>query len=207
MSSCVTEVLVRSPIAKSPIGAESKRPSKSLQWESVPKGPGNPPAKVRLKRTRLFLGHSTRFFRKSLSVCLSAAVWLFVADFLFQFAHIHRDGKSLAGEVHALVSLIQAPLERMLGFDARYQFPVSNVDFMPLIIFVVLLIVRNRADSLLAGAENLIRGEQKMAVTLYRLHSGDSSGRGLNSPPLKARKPGGDDRHSLRAKVLAIYSE
>jgi hypothetical protein len=207
MSSCVTEVQRRSPLAGSPLGTENKRPSESPHRESLPKKTGNSPAKDRLKRTRVFLSHITSFFRKCLSVCLSSVIWLFLADFLFQFVHVHRDGKSLAGEVHALVSLVQTPLERVIGFDARYQFPVSNVDFMPLIMFVVLLILRNRADFLLAGAECLIRGEQKKAVAPFRSHSGDHSDHGLNNPPPKARKPSGDDRHALRTKVLVIHSE
>jgi hypothetical protein len=185
MSSCVTEVQDRSIVAKSSSETENKRPPANPQREALQNEMRTPAAKERLKRTRLFLNHSTRFFRKSLSVCLTSVTWLLLADFLLQFTHIHRDGKSLAGEVHALVSLIQTPLESVMGFDARYQFPVSNVDFMPLIIFVVLLILRNRADSLLAGAERLIRGEQKKVLPPYRLHSGALSGRGLNSPPQK----------------------
>lgn len=207
MSSCSTDFQLRSFKVGSPSEAGSIRASEKPRGKSLPKTKGTPEAKDKLKKARLVLSHVTRFFRKSLSVCLTASVWLFMADFLFQFAHVHRDGKSLAGVVHTVVSLIQTPLESLIGFDARYQFPVSNVDFMPLIIFVALLILRNRADSLLARAERLVRGEEKKTLQLYRSRSGNHSGLGLNNQPPKGHRQGGDDRHVLRNKALAIFSD
>lgn len=205
MSGCLAEVQYGGIKAETPSEGRSIRHSENPS--GLPNAKGSPVAKEVTKRTHPFLSYATHLLRRSLSLGLSLLTWLFLLDFLFQFAHVHNDGKSLAGGVHALVSLLQAPVERVLGFDARYQFPVSNLDFMPFIIFIVLLIFRNRADSLLAGAERLIRGEKKKSLPLYRSHSSNSSGLGLNSPPPKARKPGGDDHLSLRTKVQALYSE
>ena len=206
MPCCLAEVQYGGIKVESPSKARNIRTPENPR--SLPNTKGSPEAKDGTKRTHPILSHATRFLRRSLSVGLSFLIWLFLADFLFQFTHVHRDGNSLAGIVHALVSLLQAPVERVLGFDARYQFPVSNLDFMPFIIFVVLLIFRNRADSLIAGAERLIRGEKlKKSLPLYRSHSSNASGLALNNPPPKVREPGGDDHLSLRTKVQAIYSE
>lgn len=207
MSGCLAEIQYGSIKTESSPEAWNMRTSEIPRGGSLSNTMGIPEKRDRTRRAYLFLSLATRIFRKSLSVFLSALIWLFLADFLFQFTHVHREGKSLVGVVHALVALLQAPLEQVLGFDARYQFPVSNLDFMPLIILFVLLILRNRADSLLAGAERLIRGEKKKSLPLYRSNSSDPSGLGLNGPPLKVRKPGGDGNLALRTKVQAIYSE
>ena len=127
-----------------------------------------------------------------------------------------RHGSGPPNEIRTLIQpaesrpktgVVLSTLESLIGFDARYQFPVSNVDFMPLIIFVALLILRNRADSLLARAERLVRGEEKKTLQLYRSRSGNHSGLGLNNQPPKGHRQGGDDRHVLRNKALAIFSD
>jgi hypothetical protein len=206
MSSCLAEVQDRSDGSGRFAKTEIARVSEQFHG-GAPKM-RSPEPENELKRTRVFLSYSTRFFRRSFSFCLTLVVWLFVAEFLFQFAHIHNDGKSLAEEVHAAASIVQMPLEKALGFDARYQFPVSNVDFMPLIIFVALLIGRNRADAALAGLDRVIRGEKKKGPQSPRLQLVELPGVGLiPGSSFKGRKSGGAYHDALRDKVMAIYSE
>ena len=207
MSDCMTEVQFRSIKVGSSSGARNKLASEKPGGRALFKMKANEKTKGEAKRIRPFLIHATRFVRRSLSASSYLFIWLSVADFLFQFAHVHNDGRSLAGIVHTLVSSIQTPLERLIGFDARYQFPVSTVDFMPLILFVVFLILRNRVDAWLSKAERRIRGEKEKPLPAYRSHSTDTSTSGSNTPLQRGRRSGGDDHLRLQDKVRAIYSD
>jgi hypothetical protein len=159
-------------------------------------------------RARTYGFHSTRLLRRLISAILTLAVWLFMAAFLLQFVHTHDDGKSLSERVQTMTDRIQVPLEKVVGFDMRYEFPDTTVDFMPLFVFVALLLLRNRADTLLLRAEGAVKGAPgKVAV------SNDSKGSKAESPGANSklaqhpRKARGDGRAALSARIYSIYSE
>ena len=159
------------------------------------------------EKERAYAIRATRVLRKCVAVMLTFAVWLFLAQFLLQFVHKHDDDRSLPGFVQILTDSVQVPFENALGFDLRYEFPNVAVDFMPLVIFVGLLVLRNRSDFLLAKAECKLKGVAEEAPPPIRSRGSSFVLADLKGQAPDARKSRGDDRASLTAKIFSIYSE
>jgi hypothetical protein len=160
------------------------------------------------RRTRAYGFHSTRFLRKLISFCLTLAAWLFMVEFLLQFVHTHDNRNSMSEQVQAITDKGQAPIERVVGFDLRYKFPGATVDFMPLLIFVGLLLLRNRTDFILLRVESCFKGPKRKAAPRYDSQSLEPHTLGLKGKPyLDVRKARGDDRAALSTKILSIYSD
>lgn len=185
-----------------PAGSESREPA-SLTKES-PRVEG----KRSWQRTRTCGFYSARCLRLALSVCLTFTLWLFMAAFLLQFAHTHNEGKSLSERVETMTNYVQVPFEKVLGFDMRYEFPTTTVDFMPLIIFVVFLVLRNRADALLLKGESALKGTHRPKAVVYRSADLDLLGSASKVSPAKVNPSVRNEGPAARsAQILSIYAD
>jgi hypothetical protein len=208
MSSRLAEVQERSDggkgFAETALPPAPKEPLASRACDN-----GDVRAGKRKWKRALFYGfHSTRFLRRLTSAGLTFAVWLFMVAFLLQFVRTHDDGKSLSEQVQTITNKVQVPLESVVGFDMRYEFSDTTVDFMPLFVFVALLLLRNRADSLLLRAERALKGAPPKTKVTSDLHGSEAhwpSAKGKLAQHL--RRARGDDRAALSAKIYSIYSE
>ena len=84
---------------------------------------------------------------------LTLVVFIFLADFLLQFVHARRNGNSLPERVHQITSPVLENVEQTTRVDLRYAFRYRTVDFMPMAIFLLILLGKMPINSLLWEVE------------------------------------------------------
>ena len=91
--------------------------------------------------------------RRAVRFSLTLIVFLFLADFLLQFVHARRNGNSLPERVHRITAPVMAEVEQTTQIDLRYAFRYRTVDFMPMAIFLLILLGKMPLNSLLWQVE------------------------------------------------------
>ena len=123
---------------------------------------------VKGKTVRRLLGGSAFGLHVAIRLVLTVVVWVFLADFLLQFAHSRMDGKSLPERVHGVTALVQIPMEEAAGMDMRYDYNGAPVDLMPLVILTVAFFTRRRARIVYQQLRTAINGPAPEVAAVQR---------------------------------------
>jgi hypothetical protein len=120
---------------------------------------------------RAFIG-GAYILHKTIRLALTLVIWMFLADFLFQFVHSRMDGTSLPERVHSVTAVVQTPLEMAAGIDMRYDYHGALVDLMPLAFVTAAFLLRRRARFAYQHLRTAIQGPPPELLAVHRLMTG-----------------------------------